>query len=46
LIKRVKRGRDDDHIILVSDNSFYEPFEIPKSQLLAVAIVVGRIGVE
>jgi len=46
LLKRVKKGSDNDHIMLVSDNDFYEPFEIHRTQLLAVAIVVGRIGVE
>lgn len=46
LIKRVKKGRDDEHIILVSENEKYEPFELHKSQLNAVAIVVGVIRLE
>lgn len=46
LIKRVKPGRDDNHIILVSENEKYEPFELSKQQINAVAIVVGVIRLE
>lgn len=46
LIKRVKKANNDDHIILASDNPSYEPFELHKSQINAVAIVMGVIRLE
>lgn len=46
LIKRVKKGRDDNHIILVSENEKYEPFELSLHHLHAIAIVVGVIRLE
>jgi phage repressor protein C with HTH and peptisase S24 domain len=46
LIKHVEKGKDDDHILLVSDNPDYKPFEIATSELFGVAIVNGLIRVE
>jgi len=46
LIKHVEKGGDDDHILLVSDNPDYKPFEIATSELFGVAIVNGLIRVE
>ena len=46
LIKRVKKGSDNNHILIVSDNPNYEPFELHKNKLYAVAIVVGVIRLE
>ncbi len=46
LIKRVKKGKDDKHIILVSDNEKYAPFEISLDQIHAIAIVIGVIRLE
>jgi len=46
LIKRVTRGSDPDHILAVSENPKYEPFELHISQLRAVAIVMGVIRLE
>ena len=46
LVKRIKRGNDDDHILLVSDNASYDPFELHKSQINSVALVVGVIRLE
>lgn len=46
LIKRVKNGSDKDHILIVSENPQYEPFELKKDQLNAVAIVIGVIRLE
>lgn len=46
LIKRVLKGVDPDHILAVSENEKYEPFELHLSQLRAVAIVMGVIRLE
>lgn len=46
LIKHVKRGCDNDHILIVSDNTAYEPFKLHKSKINAVAIMVGVIRLE
>lgn len=46
LIKRIKKGTDQDHILLVSDNTAYEPFELHLSKVSSVAIVLGVIRLE
>lgn len=46
LIKRVQRADDDDHILCVSDNTKYEPFKLHRSQIHAIAVVVGVIRLE
>ena len=46
LIKRVKAGSDDDHLLIVSDNQNYEPFELHKNYINSVAIVIGVIRLE
>ena len=46
LIKRVRRGSDDDHVLIVSDNAAYEPFELAKSQFYGVALVRGLVRLE
>ena len=46
LIKRVKQGKDDNHIILVSENEKYPPFELSLDHLHAIAIVIGVIRLE
>jgi len=46
LIKRIKRGSDDNHILIVSDNPNYEPFELSKDQFHGVALVCGLIRLE
>lgn len=43
LIKRVKKGRDKNHIQLVSENQNYDPFEIPRKDIISLAIVLGVI---
>ena len=46
LLKHIEKGSDDEHILLVSDNPTYKPFEIPTMELNGVAIVNGLIRVE
>ncbi len=46
LIKRICPGSSDDTVTIVSDNKDYTPFELRRSQIRAVALVVGVIRLE
>lgn len=46
LIKRIKPGSDKEHVLIVSDNEKYDPFELPISSIHAVALVIGVIRLE
>jgi phage repressor protein C with HTH and peptisase S24 domain len=46
LIKRIKKGADNKHITLVSDNVSYDPFELCLEKIYSIAIVVGVIRLE
>lgn len=46
LIKRVCRGSDNEHVLIVSDNPAYEPFELSLKQFHGVALVRGIIRIE
>jgi len=46
LVKRVKRGSDSEHILIVSDNPSYEPFELHLNKIYGVAIVLGVLRLE
>lgn len=46
ILKRVRKGKDDDTILLVSENQDYEPFELHKDQIYNIALVVGVIRAE
>jgi phage repressor protein C with HTH and peptisase S24 domain len=43
LIKRIKKGSDKEHILIVSENKDYDSFELHLSKVNAVAIVCGVI---
>jgi repressor LexA len=45
LIKRIKKG-SDNHLLIVSDNPSYEPYELHLSKIHAIAIVLGVIRLE
>jgi phage repressor protein C with HTH and peptisase S24 domain len=46
LVKRIKKGSSDDCIILSSDNAKYDDFEISRSKVFNIALVIGfmRLG--
>ena len=46
LIKRIRRGSSDDTVLIVSDNTAYEPFELRRDQIRGVALVIGVIRLE
>ena len=46
LIKRVEPGNELDTITCVSENPAYRPFQVPRSEITAVALVLGAITLE
>lgn len=46
LIKRIKRGKDEDYIQVVSENPDFDPFELPISKVYSIALVIGCIRME
>ena len=46
IIKRIKPGSDKQHVLIVSDNTDYDPFELPLSEIYSVALVIGLIRLE
>lgn len=46
LIKRLKPGSDNQHVLIVSDNKEYDPFELSYQEINAVAMVIGLIRLE
>lgn len=46
LIKRIKKSSSEDNLLIVSDNPKYEPFELKRSEIRSVAIVIGVIRLE
>lgn len=46
LIKRIKPGSDKDHVLIVSDNAEYDPFELQYTDIYGVALVIGIIRLE
>lgn len=46
IIKRIKPGSDKQHILIVSDNKEYDPFELSYEDIYNVALVIGVIRLE
>lgn len=46
LIKKLKPGSDKDHVLVVSDNQEYDPFELAINKIYHVALVIGVIRLE
>lgn len=46
LVKRLKKGKNDDYILAISDNKEYDPFEIPVDEVTGIALVIGVIRLE
>ena len=46
LIKRIKKGSTADTLTIFSDNPNYEPFELPRTKIYHIALVVGVIRLE
>lgn len=46
LVKRLKKSENPECFLAVSDNLNYDPFDIPKEEILNLAIVTGVIRLE
>ena len=46
LIKRLKKSEKKNHILAISDNTNYDPFDIPMNEVDGMALVVGVIRLE
>lgn len=46
LIKRIKKSTLENHITAISDNSDYDPFDIPDNEITGVALVMGVVRLE
>lgn len=46
IIKRIRPGHDERHVVLVSDNAAYAPFELPLEKIYSIALVVGVVRAE
>lgn len=46
MIKRVEPAEDNDYIKCVSDNPKYAPFDVPKSDIVSIALVNGAITLD
>ena len=46
MIKRIQPAPDPDNVLCVSENEKYSQFEVPKSDILKLALVVGSISLE
>lgn len=46
LVKRVKPSKIKDHIMLISDNTQYDPFDVPVADISRLALIIGVIRVE
>jgi repressor LexA len=46
IIKRIKKSLIEDCLCMISDNPSYDAFEVPKSEINGIALVVGVIRLE
>lgn len=46
LIKKVKKGADPNFLLILSENSEFEPFELNRSAVYHIALVLGVIRLE
>lgn len=46
IVKRLRKSSMKDCLLAVSDNKDYDPFDIPKSEIMGMARIVGVIHIE
>lgn len=46
IVKRLRKSMEKDCLLAVSDNHEYDPFDIPKDEIVGIARVVGVIHLE
>ncbi len=45
-IKKLMKGKDENHLLILSDNPNHDPFEIRVSEINAIALVLGVIKLD
>ena len=45
-MKRLKKSTKENFLVCKSDNAEYDPYEIPKTEIRSIALVVGVIRLE
>ncbi len=45
-IKKLIKGKDNEHLLILSDNPNHDPFEIKISEINAIAVVLGVVKLE
>ncbi len=45
-IKKLVKGKDDSHLLILSENPNHDPFEIRVSEINAIAVVLGVVKLE
>ena len=45
-MKRIRKGSDDNHIILRSDNEDYDDVEVPKADIRSLWVVENIISIK
>jgi repressor LexA len=43
MLKRIRKGSNDNSLMMISDNKDYEPFEVAKEDITGIALVVGGV---
>lgn len=46
IVKRLRKSMEKDCLLAVSDNHEYDPFDIPKDEIVGIARVIGVIHLE
>jgi phage repressor protein C with HTH and peptisase S24 domain len=47
IIKRIMEGMNDEHVLVISENTeHYKEFQLHKSEIIDIAIVIGVIRLE
>jgi len=46
LCKRLRKSELADHLLAVSDNKDYPPFDIPREEITGIALIIGTILLE
>lgn len=46
LCKRLRKSEMADHLLAVSDNKDYPPFDIPRVEITGIALIIGTIRLE
>ena len=45
-IKKIMKGKDENHLLILSENPAHDPFEIRVSEIKAIAVVLGVVKLE